>query len=367
MPARGPRPGFALGRPRRPAVLDASRTALIPLRPLTPGEILDGGFLIVRRNVSMMLGLPLILAGGTAAYVLAGVGLWVLLGNTTSRSAQIVLVVVMALLGLLLLQQFLVWMTAILSRVSLQTVLGEGFAPASTQATLKASLPLFWPVLGLSVLQYVAVSVVQTVLSVAFYAVIFGLLLTGVEDERLAFAGTVLMSVVTYVVAVTVYGYLSLTVPALATESARAPGWIGKPAKATTVISAFERAIRLVGKKNLVRVMLLYGGLVLICVGLIVLVAAGAAAILLLFASAINLDVSTVLTNPWTVFGLITFAVLIAMSGLLAFVAAVQTLLYLDLRMRREGLDLAMRFDCVPVPQPTAPPQWQPPALGQPR
>jgi hypothetical protein len=44
------------------------------------------------------------------------------------------------------------------------------------------------------------------------------------------------------------------------------------------------------------------------------------------------------------------------MSGLLAYVAAVQTLVYLDLRMRREGLDLAMRFDCVPIPQPSAPP-----------
>ena len=29
------------------------------------------------------------------------------------------------------------------------------------------------------------------------------------------------------------YGYLSLTVPALATESNRAPPWIGKPAKPT--------------------------------------------------------------------------------------------------------------------------------------
>ena len=82
-------------------MLDAARTALIPLRPLTIGEILDGGFLIVRRNIRLMIGLPLVVAGGTAAYVLAGVGLWVLLGNTTARSAQIVLTVLMGLLGLL--------------------------------------------------------------------------------------------------------------------------------------------------------------------------------------------------------------------------------------------------------------------------
>ena len=123
---------------------------------MTIGEILDGGFLIVRRNIRLMVGLPLVLAGGTAAYVLAGVGLWVLLGNTTARTAQILLTVALGLLGLLLLQQCVVWMTAILSRVSLQTVLGEGFAPATTQPTLRASLPMFWPVLGLSLLQCVA-------------------------------------------------------------------------------------------------------------------------------------------------------------------------------------------------------------------
>ena len=52
-----------LTRHRRPPVLDAARTALIPLRPLTIGEILDGAFLIVRRNLRLMLGLPLVVAG----------------------------------------------------------------------------------------------------------------------------------------------------------------------------------------------------------------------------------------------------------------------------------------------------------------
>jgi hypothetical protein len=349
------------GSRRRPAVLDASRTALIPLRPLTIGEILDGGFLIVRRNVRLMLGLPLVVAGGAAAYVLAGVGLWFLLGNTTARTAQVVLTVLMGLLGLLLLQQFLVWMTAVLSRVSLQTVLGEGFAPATTQATLRAALHLFWPVLGLSLLQYLVVGVAQTILSVAYYAVAFGAILTNDEDGTWSTIALVAVTVLTYGVTVLLYGYLSLTVPALATESRQAPGWIGKPAKPTTVTSAFERSVRLIGKQNIVRVGLLFGGLVLICVGLVVLVAAGSAAILYVFARSINADIQTVLTSGWTVFGVVSFSVLVVMSAVLAYVAAVQTLLYLDLRMRREGLDLAMRFDCVPIPQPSAPSRvWQP-------
>lgn len=334
-------------------MLDASRTALIPLRPLTIGEILDGAFLIVRRNVRLMLGLPLVIAGGTAVYVLAGVGAWVLLGNTTARTAQVVLAVLMGLLGLLLLQQCLVWMTAILSRVSLQTVLGEGFAPATTAITLRSSLPLFWPVLGLSLLQYVAVNLVQTVITLLYYAVVLGAVLSGIQSETLATIGVIVLSVLTYLIAMVCYAYLSLTVPALSTESRHAPGWIGKPARPTTVIGSFGRAFSLVGKRNLVRVALLFGGMVLICVGMILLVAAGAAAILYLFASSISLDVATLVTNPWTIFAVATFSILVAMSALLAYVSAVQTLLYLDLRMRREGLDLAMRFDCMPIPQPT--------------
>jgi hypothetical protein len=62
MPGRGATGVGRFRRPRRPPVLDASRTALIPLRPLRIGEILDGGFLIVRRNVRLMLGLPLAVA-----------------------------------------------------------------------------------------------------------------------------------------------------------------------------------------------------------------------------------------------------------------------------------------------------------------
>ena len=126
------------------------------------------------------------------------------------------------------------------------------------------------------------------------------------------------------------------------------------------MITAFERSIRLIGKSNLVRVALIFGGLVLICLGLIGLVGVGAVTILLLFARAINVDVGAVLTNPWTIFALSSVSVLVAMSAILAYAAAVQSLLYLDLRMRREGLDLAMRFDCVPVPQPSAPPMMPP-------
>lgn len=342
----------------RPAVLDAARAALIPLRPLTLTEILDGGFLVVRRNARLMVGLPLVIAGGTALYLLLGVGLWFLIGNTTFGAARVVLVVVMALAGFLLLIQCLVWMTAILSRVTLQTVLGPGFAPASSGISLRSSLPLFWPVAGLSLLQYLASSVIQTAFSVLYYLVLGAAAVTGSTAGTVVVA--VLASLLAFLLTACGYGLIALTVPALATESRHAPDWIGKPFKPTTVISCFDRSFRLVGRRHLLRATLVLAGATVISIALVVLLAFGALLVVALFATALNQDLKTLLLNPWTLVGVFALAAVLSMSAVLAFVAAVQTLLYLDLRMRREGLDLALRFDCVPVPQPVAPPPWPP-------
>jgi hypothetical protein len=341
---------------KRPAVLDAARTALIPLRPLTIGELLDGGFLIVRRNARLMLGLPLVIAGATAVYVLLGVGLWVVLGNTTVRGAQIACAIVLGLVGLFGLVQCLVWMTAVLTRVSLQTVLGEGFAPAKRAMTLRSSLPIFWPMVGLSMLHYVGISIVQTLISMLSYLASLGVFLGADENDTAATIALAALSVLDFLLLSVCYGTLSLTIPAFATESRTAPGWIGKPYRPTTVISSFERAFRLTGRRNLLRVTLVFGGAMAVSFGLVAIVAFGVVVMVALFADAINADVAAVLSYPWTIFGIVAVAILLAMSAVLAYTAAVETLLYLDLRMRREGLDLALRFDCIPIPQPSAPP-----------
>jgi hypothetical protein len=98
-----------------------------------------------------------------------------------------------------------------------------GFAPATTRATWKVSLPLFWPMLGLSLLQWLAVSAVQTLLSSLYYVLAIGVVLAGVDDENLAAVALIAISALTYALFVVIYGYLSLTVPALATESRNAP------------------------------------------------------------------------------------------------------------------------------------------------
>jgi hypothetical protein len=273
--------------------------------------------------------------------------------------------ILLGLVGLFGLVQCLVWMMAVLTRVSLQTVLGEGFAPATRAVTLRSSLPIFWPMVGLSLLHYLAVSFVQTVVSVGYYLASLGVFLGAEDSDTAAVIALVGVATLSFLALSVSYGTLSLTIPAFATESRTAPGWIGKPYRPTTVISSFERAFRLIGRRNLVRVMLVFGGAVGVSCGLVAVVAFGVVVMVSLFADAINADVAAVLSNPWTIFGILGVAILVAMSAVLAYVAAVETLLYLDLRMRREGLDLAMRFDCMPIPQPSAPPVYYlPPAYS---
>lgn len=344
---RLPIPGGA-GR-KRPSVLDASRAALIPLRPLTISEILDASFLIVRRNVRLMLGLPLVVTGGAAVYLLFGLLMYWILGNTTGQVLQVVFVVLMAILGGMLLVQGLVWMTGILSRVSLQTVLGEGFAPTTTKVTLRSSLHLFWPMFGLAVLQYCATSLVQGVLAVLVNFVT-ALVLTG--NMVLMIISYVVWLFVALAVSSAAYGLIGLTVPSFSLESRHAPGWIGKPGKPTTVFSSFERSFQLVGTKNLVRVALVFSAAMVITVAVITAMTLGILLLIALYVQSLGLSVAAVLDNPWVILAVAAFSTLVALSGAVAYLAAVQTILYLDLRMRREALDLPMRFDAAPVPQP---------------
>lgn len=350
--------GTPRGR-RRPAVLDAARTALIPLRPLTIGEVLDGAFLIVRRNFGAMLGLPLILAGALAAYILIIVVAWIILGETTSDLAGTVVAVLMGVVGAFMLIQCLNWVSAVLCRVSLQTVLGPGFAPNHQQVGLRSALKLFWPMLGLALLHYVALMAIQTAIGMIFYALTFaGIAINPNIDESWLLVLSIMVSIVTFLASALAYGYLALTVPAMAVESRHSPGWIGKPMRPTNPITAFQRSFQLVGRSNLMRVTAINAATLLICVLVIGLLTVGFFGLLALFLQTFTTSTLTLLIeNPWVVGGVVVFAGLVSLSALLAFAASVQSLLYLDLRMRREALDLAMRFDAVPIPQPVAPPK----------
>lgn len=361
-----PSPGLPAGlRRRRPTVLDASRSALIPLRPLGIGEVLDAGFAVLRTNARTMMGLPLAVAGVAAAYVLGLLALGYALGNSGGEVAQILLVGLGVLLGVLLLSICVAWMTAVLTRASLHTLLGDGFAPDS-RISWRQARAMFWPMMGLSLLMAVATSIVNSVTSLVYYVTLLPALITSGGDSAVGPVVSLVLSAVVGIVLYSVtYCYLTLVVPAWAVENPAMPGWIGKPARATTIITAFGRSIMLIGLRNLPRAVAVLAAVVAIAAAVAGVVFIGVLLIGLLYGNTVGINVLELISSPWVLGGVYAVVLILVASALVAFIASVQTVLYLDLRMRREGLDLALRFDEVEVPQPSAPPVvWVPPPVG---
>ncbi|WP_197430200.1 hypothetical protein [Auraticoccus cholistanensis] len=352
MTALPPPPGASRARPE---VARAAEQALLPLRPLTLGEILDAGFWVVVRNARAMVGLPLGVAVLQGLFVLTLLWLWRLLGQHTSQLVAGVVVVLVALLGLLAGGVLLVWLTAVLSRFSLRTVLGPGFAPTTTSIGWRQNLRLLGPMTGFAVLATVLLAVVSWLSS---FVSVLALPLTVTGDPVLAAAGSLLALVLMAGVACWGYSYLLLAVPVYALESASAPSWIGRPRRETWMPVAFVRALVLVGGRQVLRALVLTGaviGMVSAAFWAVVLAALVAVAVYGPVLPVSAADVGALADRPGTWF--VAGSLLTVLLGcVLPFAASTQTVFYLDLRMRREGLDVAMRFDCVQVPQPTAAP-----------
>ncbi|MGD7707647.1 hypothetical protein [Microlunatus sp. Y2014] len=338
----------------RPKVLEAGRTAMVPLRPLTIMEILDAAFVVIRSRPKAMLGLPLLLSLAMVAFAgLNTVGI-MLLGESTSP----VVVVLLSVLGImgatLVLLVAIIWLNAVLSRIALEVLLGPGFVPVIGKLRLRNMIRWLPAVIGLALLQAVGTWLVQSVAGVLSYVFIP---LTMVPDPALQWIGAVVVSLVIVLVTCWGYSYIALAVPAYMVENGHTPAWVGRPYQPTNVFTAFARSIRLIGMRQAVRSTLVLAGSLLLC--MIVLYLTFYGFIVLTLSLLQNFTGAAMLilgNNPLILLGIFGASMIISGSVCLAFFAASQTVLYLDLRMRREGLDLALRFDQVEIPQPSTPP-----------
>jgi|GEM_PF-5752282 len=339
--------------PRRPSVLDAERTAAIPLRPLTMVEVLDAAFLVLRRRPQAMFGLPALVAVALVLQALVAVwGTW-LVGEQRGGFAQILF----ALLGWLVVSVIAVvavmWVNAILTRVSLEVLLGPGFAPAPPRLTVRSVLRVTPGVLLLGLLEILAGWLLQTVLGFVSYGFIPFMV---IGDPTLAWIGSLVMLVVLLLVTCWGYSYLGLAVPAYMVENARTPAWIGKPYRATNAVTAFGRSLQLIGLRNAHRAALVLAGAVVLCLVIGYLSTQGFLALLSSLVYTFDQAMLEVIINaPLLLVGIVVAGQVVGLAVAVGFLSAVQTTFYLDLRMRREGLDLALRFDHVAVPQPVAP------------
>lgn len=335
-------------------MLDAARTAAIPLRPLTMIEVLDSAFLVLRRRPSAMLGLPFLVVLAMVAQALGlALGVW-LLGELRSVVAQILIAVMGAMLLSVALVAAVMWVNAVLTRVSLEVLMGPGFAPAPRRLHLRTMLRMTPAIIALSLLQLVGVWLVQMLAGTLSYLLVP---VTAVAYPMVQWLGLLLVSALMVGACCWAYSYLAVAVPAYMVENARTPAWIGKPWRPTGVVGAYGRAFALVGLRQAHRPALVLAGTLAICVAVFVASTYGVILLVISLVFTLQADLlSGLFASIWLALVAATVAQVIAGTVAIAFLAAVQSVLYLDLRMRREGLDLALRFDQVAVPQPVPPP-----------
>jgi len=312
----------------------AAKPGVVPLRPLGVGELLDGAITTLRQNPAAMLGLSAVVAAVTQlAQVTA---LWVLYRDlavldpatvTTGADVASLLSTGVRSLGVSLVLTWLatVLLTGILTVVVSRAVLGEHLSIGDAWALARPQLPRL---IGLTLLVGLIVAAPFAVASVPGLAAAAA----GADGGAVALliTGGVLMAIP---VAVWLYVRVVLSTPALMLESATDSAGA---AHRSTVTGAIRRSSRLVAG-SWWRVF-----------GIVVL--ATALAWVISQVVAVPAALLSLLVGGFTETGTMTLPglVLTGLAGIVAttitapFTAGVIVLLYVDRRMRREGLDIAL-------------------------
>lgn len=333
---------------RRGQVFSETSTALIPLRPLTVGEAMDAAFLVLRRSPRLLLGLPILMA---LVFVFGGallIALWWWLGELGAVAAQVMFAVLVVFLGGLLVGGTMMWMQGILTRETLHTILGERLS-APPRRGWSAQVKFLGPMIVIALMFAVYLSVASTVGQLVVLA-----LAGGAMSVPPGMAQNVMVVVVWALglfLSCWCYAFVSQTVPIYIAEGPLSTGWIGRPRRGTNLGGALGRSFSLVGWRDSLRIAGAIAATLALITVLASLLTAGLALAVMLFLSSMQLPVG-IEVMALVAYGAMAVAWPTMFLAFVAYVSALQTIFYLDLRMRREGLDLALRFPQVPVPEP---------------
>jgi hypothetical protein len=270
-----------------------------PLRPLAAAEILDGAVRLVRRNFRATLAIVV-----PFAIVRAGLGAWLAYATVESTDAATIgaggTVLLDALFGTLL--------AGLLSPLFISDLLG---ARLSAQDSLQRVGGRIWPLIGLSLVVMVA------------------------EAAGLAACG---------VGGVWLWGIWAVAAPALVLERTGIRRALGR--SVDLVRRAFWRTFGIRALGWLLRSVL----------GLLITLPFEALALYL--ASRDLLDTSSGVDHPVLYVTVLASGGILSAALLLPIAAAVDVMIYTDLRMRKEGMDIVLAMP----PAPDAPRTGQPAA-----
>lgn len=323
------------------------KPGVIPLRPLGVGEILDGAVTTIRRNPGPMLGLSAVVAVATQ---LLGLGAsWLLLRDfadvelSTDPSASEVFDAFAGAFGATAVVVVVTWiatvlLTGILTVVVSRAVLGEQLSASEAWRAARRRLPK----LLLLTLLY-SVIWLAPLLSALVVAVAIG---AASGDGALAGGLGALLALAAIPVAIWLYVRYALSGPSLMLESTSTGG---APPKPVGVAGALRRSAELV-RGSWWRV---FG--ILLLVLLIVIIISQVINVPFVYLPSFFIgdevsDTEFLVTLVIGALGGIVGATLTA-----PFTAAATALLYVDRRIRREGLDIELaRAAGVSIPGGTA-------------
>lgn len=306
------------------------KPGIVPLRPLSLGEMLDGAIQALRQNPRGLM--------GSAAAVTLGVGLlsMVLLipvatmvfgamARSTTSTPPVEVLVGVAAVYLMLFLLFIVsqaLLTGMLTTGVGQAVMGRTMSVAQLWSAVKPRLAAIVGASLLVGLAQVSVLVVSLLLIGAGFAM----------GEVVGVLVALLAVMLTVAAALFVYARLSLTIPALVMES-------------LSPTAAMRRSWQLT-RPSFWRVLgiLILTGIIAGVLGVAIQFPFNLAAQLSGFSGFGTNPVATEVGTGTIIAGLVLSALgsIVCAMLIYPFLAAVTTLLYLDLRMRQEGLDASL-------------------------
>lgn len=322
----------------------APKPGIVPLRPLGLGELLDGAFTGIRRNPKATLGLAAILM--TIASVAQAVVSFYFIGETTSLSARagdrisdaeaihllgqvgggMAVALVVSVIATTIL-------TGLLTIVYGRAVLGQSLTMGEAWRQVR---PRLWRLLGVTVL---VILIMLAVLGIGF-GVPIGIAVAAPNAGTIALA--VLIGIAAIVATVYLHVKLALAESAVVLENSGVGAALARSYRLTN--RSFWRVLGILLLTNVIAALL--NGVIQtpFAVGQLPMAMSDhpttGLELLSVVLSTIGAIVSTTVTTP--------------------FVAGVGVLLYVDLRMRREGLDLQLQTAATHPDEADFASLWQP-------
>ncbi|MFD1507359.1 glycerophosphoryl diester phosphodiesterase membrane domain-containing protein [Georgenia yuyongxinii] len=303
----------------------AAQPGIVPLRPINVGEILDGAFRSIRANPKVMFGLSLLVMGVLAVIEAVVLAIFLdeampLLDPTASPEA-LATVGVGSMLGYLTATLAISFASVVLTGLLIisvsQSVLGRVISVQDLWTQAKSQV---WRLIGLTLLLGLISIAVAAVLTLVLALLIGGAIASGNDGSAgVMVVLALLLMLATAVLAVFLSVRLGLAAPALMLEK-------------TGVLTSIKRSWSLTSR-NFWRI---FGVL-----ALAVIIVAVLSSILM-----IPVAIITALMPTSAVSGaalLVSTVLSVLISALTTpFLSAVLALVYIDVRMRKEGLDVEL-------------------------